>query len=189
MTGAGLLGNWSPGIGDPTVGGWLAVASYVFCAVLCAVAAQRLQRGQALAMPREAWGYGFLALTLAFLALNKQLDLQSAMTEIGRILSHRQGWYDSRHQVQLVFMTVMGLTGLAVLVAVAVLARRWPWPTRLAWAAWLGLGVFVLLRAASFHHMDRFIGTRMGGIAWNHWLELGSLWLMATAVGWRLRHT
>jgi hypothetical protein len=58
-------------MGDPTVVGWLAVASYVCCAVWCAVVAQRLQRGQALAMPREAWDYGFLALTLAFLALNK----------------------------------------------------------------------------------------------------------------------
>lgn len=39
--------------------------------------------------------------------------------------------------------------------------------------------------ASSFHHMDRFIGTRMGGIAWNHWLELGSLWVLVLAVGWR----
>jgi hypothetical protein len=37
--------------------------------------------------------------------------------------------------------------------------------------------------------MDRFIGMRMGGVAWNHWLELGSLWVLAAAVGWRLRQT
>lgn len=188
MSAEGWIGNWSPGIGDPTVGGWLAVASYLLGAALCLAARQRLLRGHGLALPGEAWSYGFLAITLVCLSLNKQLDLQSALTEIGRILSYQQGWYDNRHQVQLAFMTLLGLLGVAILLTVMVRTWRWPCPTRLAWAAWLGLGVFVLLRAASFHQMDRFIGMRLGGITWNHWLELGSLWVLAAAVAWRLRY-
>ena len=29
----------------------------------------------------------------------------------------------------------------------------------------------------------------MGGVSWNHWLELWSLWVLVAAVGWRLRST
>jgi len=165
------------------------VASYLCAAGLCATVWRQMQRGHVRAEPREAWGYGFLAVSLLLLGLNKQLDLQSALTEIGRLAAHQQGWYDDRHRVQLAFMTFLGVMGLTLLALVALLAWRWPWPTRVAWAAWVGLGVFVLLRASSFHHMDRFIGMRMGGVAWNHWLELGSLWVLLAATAWRLRQT
>ena len=176
-------------MGDPTLGGWLAVWSYGVAGMLCAVTWWRMRQGWLAAESQEAGGYLVLAVSLLLLGVNKQLDLQSAFTEIGRLMAHQQGWYDQRHRIQLAFMTFLGVLALTVLAIVIMQARRWPVPTRLAWAAWLALGVFVLLRASSFHHMDRFIGMRMGGVAWNHWLELGSLWVLVAAVGWRLRQT
>src|SRR5262249_60045186 len=38
---------------------------------------------------------------------------------------------------------------------------------------------FVVIRAASFHHVDAFLAARLGGMKWNWILELGGI----TAVG------
>jgi hypothetical protein len=44
---------------------------------------------------------------------------------------------------------------------------------------------FVLIRAASFHHMDRFIGTRILGLRWNWILEMSGIGLVLLASQWR----
>ena len=62
--------GWKPGIGDPTVYGWLAAAAYALGALLCWRASRR-----APARERKFW---LIAMALlAFLAINKQLDLQT----------------------------------------------------------------------------------------------------------------
>jgi hypothetical protein len=38
------------------------------------------------------------------LGINKQLDLQTALTEFGRVLADNQGWYDKRQVVQVWFI-------------------------------------------------------------------------------------
>ncbi|WP_208300031.1 hypothetical protein [Aquabacterium sp. A08] len=186
MSAGGWIGAWSPGIGDPTLGGWLAVASYLLAGLLCA-AVWRGMGAHGHPQRREAMGYAFLAASLLLLGLNKQLDLQTALTELGRVWAHQQGWYEDRQRVQLAFMAMMAILGLTGGAVVALYAWRLPLPTRCVWLAWMGLGVFVVLRAASFHHMDRFIGDRALGVAWNHWLELGCLWTLAGCTAWRMK--
>jgi len=53
----------------------------------------------------------------AFLALgiNKQLDLQTALTEAGRVLARYQGWYEQRQFVQLVVIALFAMTCLIAL--------------------------------------------------------------------------
>lgn len=181
------LGNWSPRMGDPTLGGWLAVASYLLAGYLCFITWRRLAPLGFESAGREARGYFWLALMLMCLGLNKQLDLQTVLTELGRVWAHQQGWYEDRQRVQLAFMAMMAILGLTGGAVVTVYAWRLPLSTRCVWLAWMGLGVFVVLRAASFHHMDRFIGDRALGVAWNHWLELGCLWTLAGCTAWRLK--
>ena len=41
----------------------------------------------------------FVALGMAALCVNKQLDLQSLFTDIGRVASHHLGWYEKRRAV------------------------------------------------------------------------------------------
>jgi hypothetical protein len=41
------------------------------------------------------------------LTINKQLDLQSAWTEIGRLIAIGEGWYGRREVVQLYFIIVV----------------------------------------------------------------------------------
>ena len=38
---------------------------------------------------------------------------------------------------------------------------------------------FVVIRAASFHHVDAFLASRLGGLRWNWILELGGILIVA----------
>ena len=109
------------------------------------------------------------------LGVNKQLDLQSALTEIGRILAFEQGRYNDRQIVQLWF--ILGVAGVCLMLAVSLLWMAWdtPFPTRVALLDMLTVLAFVLIRAASFHHIDRFIGERILGLKWNWVLEMGGI--------------
>ncbi|MGB5076923.1 MAG: hypothetical protein WBO17_05530, partial [Sphingorhabdus sp.] len=43
------------------------------------------------------------------------------------------------------------------------------------------LGAFVIIRAASFHHVDAFLGRNLLGARWNWILELGAIITIASA--------
>ncbi|HLV66145.1 MAG TPA: hypothetical protein VKY73_10045 [Polyangiaceae bacterium] len=166
----GWIGSWSPGIGDPTFGGWLTVVLYLAAAVVC-VALSRSARVPA----RERTIWLGLAAGLAFLGVNKQLDLQSALTEIGRILAKGQNWYEHRHEVQRFFVEVIALVAVVTALVLAFVIRRMPRPTQLAVVGACLLLGFVVIRAASFHHVDRLIGMEWLGVRANWVLEIGGL--------------
>jgi hypothetical protein len=133
---AGMIGDWSPGIGDPTVIGWLTVLAYLIAAGLCFRVFRATRGGRsvgalgstlALVLPwpshrrrleaipvetRMASLWLGLAVLLLLLGINKQLDLQTAFTEIGRIVAHRYDWYDKRRNVQVIFIIGVVLVGL-----------------------------------------------------------------------------
>jgi hypothetical protein len=44
---------------------------------------------------------------------------------------------------------------------------------------------FVLIRAASFHHVDQFIGQTILGLRWNWVLEMSGISLVLFASQWR----
>jgi hypothetical protein len=173
--------NWSPGIGDPTIGGWVTVALYLLASFSCRTSARKIRSKDVRSLQeRRAWRY-ISALFLA-LGINKQLDLQTALTEAGRILAHIQGWYAQRELVQLAFIALVAMT---CFVAAITVIRHAPIPT---WLALIGTALvlcFVLVRAASFHHVDRFIGTRILGLRWNWVLEMGGISLVLIASQWR----
>lgn len=64
-----------------------------FAAVLTTWRAAQFTEG------REQKLWLLIALMFIFLGINKQLDLQSALTEAGRILAIKQGWYAARRIV------------------------------------------------------------------------------------------
>jgi hypothetical protein len=43
----------------------------------------------------------------------------------------------------------------------------------------------VLIRAASFHHIDRLIGRTILGLKWNWVLEMGGITIVLLASEWR----
>lgn len=163
-----VLADWSPTLGDPTVMGWVTVAGYLLATVLAVVVFVRQSGRQ-----RVFW-LGLSCLLLA-LAINKQLDLQSALTAAGRCLAKAQGWYDQRQAVQLQFILIIAGTSLVAACIIAWLMRR---ELIHIWLGLLGLTIllaFIVIRAAGFHHFDAFIGFQIGGIRMNWILELGGI--------------
>ena len=168
-----VLRGWRPGIGDPEATGWLTVLAYLLCAGLAVAVWRRQPRGPG----RTFWAV--IAGLMLFLGLNKQLDLQTALTQAGRCLAHAQGWYDQRRVVQAAF--ILGL--LAASVMALLLARRMLRGSlrgnRLALIGLTVLTAFVMVRAVGFHHVDALIGRREFGVSTNYLFENAGLLLIA----------
>ena len=188
-------GHWQPGIGDPSIIGWVTVGACFITAFLCCLCLfqRTTSRQQFLQNLHNYWLWGLLAVILLLLGLNKQLDLQSWLTEIGRDIAQKNGWYNQRRNVQIQFIVLLGINLLLLLVAIAWLT----WKTfrnqpsqiianSLALGGLTFLICFVLLRAASFHHIDRFISADIIGIKMNWLLELSGIFLIAAGACWNL---
>lgn len=174
-------GRWHPGIGDPNATGWITVAAYATAMLLCYLCQRKSPPG-----PTRQFWMG-MAFVMAALGLNKQLDLQTWFTEVGRDLALEYGWYAIRRVVQAVFIGLLLVAGLFVrsrllhrLRAMDVYARR-------AGSGLVVLGVFVLVRATSFHHVDALLGFTIENVRLNVVLELGGIVLIAFAAWGRLR--
>jgi hypothetical protein len=188
-------GGWTPGISDATWAGWLTVAAYALAASL-AFLAYRSCRSESYRLeqthPHEAANERLLACfwllastTLIALGINKQLDLQSLFTEVLRDASREQGWYDNRRQYQLAFVVAIGCGGVLGVGAMAWVLRR---VLDRVWIAVLGLGwltSFVVIRAASFHHVETFL--RSMTHAGNAAFELAGITMVAVGAGRALR--
>lgn len=168
---ATMIYGWSPGIGDPTFLGWFTVVLYFVAALACVFASRKeIEAGRL---------WCFLALALALLGLNKQLDLQSLLTAFGRELANSEGWYDRRRDVQKAFVAVVGVIGLLGAIVTSVKLGKASRQIRWAFAGFLLLGAFVCIRAASFHHVDRFLNSGIFGARFNWIFELGGIAIIA----------
>jgi hypothetical protein len=212
VEGHGWIGSWSPGIGDPNVVGWLTVVLYLGASVLCWRQFHRLRHAtgprasrsstalafltaflggsrRLLALPpavRRRTLWAGLALVLFLLGINKQLDLQTALTEIARMLARSEGWYGDRRPVQLAFIGAVALIGLMTFRTVFLLARGELRALRTVLAGTVFIITFVTIRAASFHHIDRLLGRDIGGFRMNWIVEVGGI-LFIIAGAWRAR--
>lgn len=170
--------GWTPKIGDPTAQGWITVLVYLACAILSLMVwRSRVEPGL-----RQFWAV--TAGLMLLLAVNKQLDLQTAFTETGRCLSHAQGWYPWRGYVQMLFIAVLGV-GLYYAMRHGMRMMRGYMPShRLALIGTGFVAGYVLLRATSFHLIDMVGGTGVAGLSMNFILENAGLMLIAVnAVG------
>lgn len=177
---------WQPQIGDPTFAGWFTVFSYFLTAFLAFRVYRDLPKPHhSYPKQRLFWlGIGLLSLILGF---NKQLDLQSLLTDIGKYYAHQQGWYERRSLIQ------EGFIGIILILSVGFIA----WGMRFFkdilihnWLAFTGivfLIVFILIRASSFHHMDQLIGFRFMGLKLNWILELTGIYSIFFNALWILR--
>jgi len=186
---SGWIGHWSPGIGDPNVAGWVTVALYVGAACSCLIVARRLrpEAGTGVTPRREFWVWSLFSVLLWLLAVNKQLDFQTAFTEIGRMLARRQGWYGHRAHVQKAFIGALCGFGLLCVVAAWIALRRLGSAVKVAALVMCFIGVFVLVRASSFHRVDSFLGHRLVHLRMNWLLEMGGILVMLGAALSRVR--
>jgi hypothetical protein len=156
--------------------GWLTVGAYFLAGALCYREGRR--EWKAGGWNARVLFWGVLTILLGFLGINKQLDLQTLLTLSMRRVAIAQGWYEERRIVQGAFVGMIGLAG----VASAMWMRRLVGRYRDLWlplAGFVLLVVFVIVRAASFHHIDQLINFRLAGVRMNWVLELGALGLVA----------
>lgn len=171
--------RWRPVIGDPSAMGWFTVAAYALAAFLAWRAwSQNRERNR-------VW-FGVTVL-MVFLCLNKQMDLQSLVTDIGREISRLFDQYENRRTYQKIFI-------FAVLAIVGLFGPLFAWKYRrfvsshkLLTAGLVFLLTFIVIRAISIHHVDAFLKTsRAGGVKMNWVLELTGIGLVAFSA-WRER--
>jgi hypothetical protein len=161
---AGLL--WS--VHDAGALPWLATAGYFAAGGLCA---WRWRTAQG----RERRFWLLAALALLALGLNKELDLQTELTAFGRQLARNGGWYANRRAFQALFVLAGGAAGLALLAGLAWLVRGLRAGVQVTLAGLGVLALFVMVRAASFHHLDVLMGRRVLGLKLHIVLELAGI--------------
>lgn len=160
---------------DPTMLAWFVTVAYFVGAALTFVAA----RGSEHSTDRSFW-FGCAAI-LVLLGFNKQLDLQGYITTVGRSLAHSEGWYEERRLAQTAFVVALSVIAAASLGLLAVWLRRSSAAVKVAALGIVLLFTFILWRAASFHHMDKWVTRNIGGMRSGWWLELGGVIVIGIA--------
>ena len=144
--------RWQLVIGDPNLTGWAITAAYA-CAAVCAVIVLRRTAFDPAHRRQRQVLWGLIAGLMTALALNKQLDLQSLMTALGRCLAQEQGWYENRRMVQRDF--IVGLIAAAALAGAAMfwMLRGTMRQNLLPLSGLAALAGFVLIRAGHLLHI------------------------------------
>jgi hypothetical protein len=144
---------------------WFVVAGYLIAAFLA------FRAGSATA-GRERGFWLATGIVMVLLGINKQLDLQSDLTDFGRAAAHSEGWYGWRRDVQGLFLLLMALGAAAI----AMLLWRWlrdsSHSAKMAAMGLVILLAFIFVRAASFHHIDYWVTIPVAGMRSGWWLEL-----------------
>ena len=183
---AEVVGNrWQPGIGDPTLLGWLTVVAYALTCGLC-VLAFRAAEARARSAGGEELLWASLSVMMLALGINKQLDLQTWVTQVGRDFVTGWGLYAWHQVYQAMFILVVAVGGLAAVGVLWRLAidRRWPL-TPLAGATFLA--VYVVIRAASFHHIDQILNLDIPGARLSSVIEVAGIAIIAVSAAQALR--
>jgi hypothetical protein len=187
--------RWRPGIGDPTFVGWLTVAAYgvaAAAAVWALAGARRAQHrftgvDERAARDQRAMKHVWLmiAVTMALIGVNKQLDLQTVLIQKVRQRAYVDGWYGDRRRYQLDFIVAMTLAALCAGIGLSVWLKRVLARMALAIAGLGMLVLFVLIRAASFHYVDKVLGLG-DGLRLNAIIELSGIGLIiGAALQWQ----
>src|SRR4029079_14230856 len=96
-----------------------------------------------------------ITVTMVLLGLNKQLDLQTLLIQTVRDSAYEHGWYNDRRRYQVDFILIISAVAVFFGIGLSLRLRR---VLRRVIVAVAGLGmlvVFVLIRASSFHYVDR----------------------------------
>lgn len=172
-------GHWKDKAGDPTVLGWLVTALYLGTAGLCLSNVRGRRKNTHTASYQ--WFWWFLGLTLLFLGINKQLDFQMLLADVGRTYARTLGWYRTRKPVQIRAVALAASLSLGFLGVVLYQLRRAP---RSTWCALGGLLLLVGLVSAhlvSLHRLEHILRRPLLGLPLGTLLEIGATMVVAVS--------
>ena len=178
-------------IGDPTVAGWVIFSSYFAAAVLCARAlraswigarmsveypgAERRARTRRNAYRASLVFWIMLVTLFVFLGINKQIDMQTWVTDFGRRIAMSQGWYEQRGRVQTLFVLLVAIGGLTTLTILLKLTRELLPRHVLAFFGLILLAYYMLVRASSFHDLDAAMRIEIMAVRVSWMIEMGGI--------------
>lgn len=172
--------------GRLTMLGWAAFALYLATALLsfrAALVSSRSQRSVVRSQSSvEARPWFWLGVILAALGLNKPLNLQTALIELGRHLAGRANLSAHRNELHLLFFLA---SLLAVVTLLAVVWFRWRAPVGrfgrdfpLAATGCAMIGVYIAIRAVVIAGIDHLLRLQLDPIPFLWLLEAGGLALI-----------
>ncbi len=177
-------GFWLEDQGDRTVIGWGITVCYLLAGMLCFYCTGHLDSRRVLPISQIfAWFWCLMAVALVLLGINKQLDVQMLLADIGRAYTKYHGWYGQRAPVQNRVLAVGACLGLACVQGVAYRMKRGP--KSLWFALWglLFLGATVLVHLVSQHDIEHVLALSVAGLSVGSALEiLAILWIAVSAL-------
>ncbi len=187
--------TWHPGIGDPTLKGWVLTLGYFLAMTLSIWTGIRQYQAEKTRKETNfsfslAWYWWGMAFFLFIAGVNKQLDFQTEFILWAKAMAKQGGWYTCcRRKVQVAFIAALGTGTFLVSGALTwkVYKRmragtvQHPGALLLATLGTVFILFFILLRAASFHHVDRIMALRFSGFYAADWLEAGGILLVILA--------
>lgn len=175
--------HWQPTIGDPSLAGWSIATLYFITAAMSLMVYRNARFIFTSRIKSQAQLWMAIALLLLLLGINKQLDLQTLFTEIGRAIAKQGNWYKDRRSIQIIFVAAVAVLGTIVTIAMLVAYRKSFKNNYLALVGIVFLISYVLIRASSFHHIDKLIHSRLLSLQFN-WLfeSVGILLILANSL-------
>jgi hypothetical protein len=172
-----LMGRWHPQIGDPSFMGWFTVGSYFGCAIFGAIIVLINRKAD----KEFLFFWSMISLLMILLGINKQLDLQSLFTEVGRQIARAENWMDRRQVVQFWFIVAFGTTSMVAFLLFVMIKRDLFRRFMLAFMGLFFLLSFIIIRASSFHHFEEMLGFELFELKMNWLLELTGIYLIFVA--------
>jgi uncharacterized membrane protein len=152
-----MSNHWVLGANDNDWVGWGITVAYFVAAALCFACGRRMGSLVPDSSGREYWLWRSVGTVLLLLGVNKQMDLQTVLRDVGRFMAAAEGWYQYRRTVQMGFVAATAIVAIgALMLAGAEMRRAWQ-QHALLYVGIAILGGFVVLRAAAFNHVGESI--------------------------------
>ena len=169
-----VAGFWEIGIGDPTPQGWITVGAYAVSAYLCWRAYIGRRESE---LQQKGWLQ--IAVLLVALGINKQLDMQSLLTQEARVLLYQLNIYQYKRELQILFIVVFTVFAFGLAIKMLTTTKSYRQGMKIACVGVATVMSFVASRAASFHHIDALLGVSFGGMSFNFLAEMTGICIIA----------
>lgn len=182
--------RWVLSAGDPTLMGWIITLAYFVLILSIIKLLFNLSVSNIYDRRRFTGFWIILLLIYSFFGLNKQLDLQTFLTATGRCMSRLEGWYEERRAFQLnVIMAGLAATTI-FMIGFLIFFRTIIGRSLLAMLGVTCSMVFVVLRAASIHHVDQMFRIEFFNVKAHAIMEMSGIvlvFLNVIIMSWSLR--
>lgn len=171
-----MFSEWQSAVAQADFADWVTVAAYLVAAAASLRASEHAWMKR---QTRDKVFWQFVSGLLIFLGINELLDLQALLTSVGREYAKANGWYGEHRSVQYIFVLALGFAAVLAGIVMLWLTRRTDASVRVALVGLVFIGLFVLLRAASFHHFDELLGGGAPEFNWGSVQEMLGIVIVA----------